>query len=118
MLEVISSVVQRIEAFWLGILPILASVLDRITCLCRRFLWGGNFAKLLHTTYGNVGTKWILNSKTRIVIILLARSKYRQDSNALAQQMKRHENWEVAALRRHLIYPQDLNTTHEVQRSA
>lgn len=33
-LEVIYSVVQGIEAFWLGILPISASVLDRITSLC------------------------------------------------------------------------------------
>ncbi|KAI5667594.1 hypothetical protein M9H77_17447 [Catharanthus roseus] len=37
-LEVISSVVQGIESFWLGVLPISVAMLDRITGMCRRFL--------------------------------------------------------------------------------
>lgn len=49
-LEVIISVVQGIQYFWLGVLPILAAVLDRITCLCRRFLWGGNYARVAWST--------------------------------------------------------------------
>lgn len=32
--------VQGIESFLLGILLISAMVLDRLTCLCRQFLWG------------------------------------------------------------------------------
>ncbi|KAI5683711.1 hypothetical protein M9H77_04939 [Catharanthus roseus] len=43
-LEVICSVIQDIESFWLGILPISMAVLDRLTSLYRRFLWGGNYA--------------------------------------------------------------------------
>ncbi|KAI5653800.1 hypothetical protein M9H77_30987 [Catharanthus roseus] len=34
------------ESFWLGVLPISAAVLDRITSMCRRFLWGGNLARV------------------------------------------------------------------------
>ncbi|KAI5658672.1 hypothetical protein M9H77_27465 [Catharanthus roseus] len=45
-LEVISYMVQGIESFWLGVLPISAAVLDKITPICRRFLWGGNSARV------------------------------------------------------------------------
>ncbi|KAI5676791.1 hypothetical protein M9H77_07741 [Catharanthus roseus] len=45
-LEVISPVVNGIESFWLGVLPISAAVLDRIIAMCRRFLWGGNSARV------------------------------------------------------------------------
>ncbi|KAI5666818.1 hypothetical protein M9H77_16671 [Catharanthus roseus] len=45
-LEVISSVVQGIESFGLGVLPISTTVLDRITGMCRRFLWGSNSAQV------------------------------------------------------------------------
>ncbi|KAI5673258.1 hypothetical protein M9H77_13622 [Catharanthus roseus] len=44
--EVISSIIRGIESFWLGVLPISAVVLDRITGMCRRFLWGSNSAQV------------------------------------------------------------------------
>ncbi|KAI5652779.1 hypothetical protein M9H77_29966 [Catharanthus roseus] len=39
-----------ILCFWLGILPMSAAVIDRIASLCKRFLWGGNFAKVAWNT--------------------------------------------------------------------
>ncbi|KAI5653106.1 hypothetical protein M9H77_30293 [Catharanthus roseus] len=42
----ISSVVQGIESFWLGVLSISAATLDRVTAMCRRFLSGGNSARV------------------------------------------------------------------------
>ncbi|KAI5666400.1 hypothetical protein M9H77_16253 [Catharanthus roseus] len=45
-LEVFISVVQGIESLWLGVLPISAAVLDRITGMCGRFLWGSNSARV------------------------------------------------------------------------
>ena len=38
--ELIRAVLQGVECFWLSILPIPAAVIDRITRLCRAFLWG------------------------------------------------------------------------------
>lgn len=49
-LEVISLVVQEIESFWLGVVSVSATVLDRITSLCRRFLWGRNSARVAWST--------------------------------------------------------------------
>ncbi|KAI5662011.1 hypothetical protein M9H77_21334 [Catharanthus roseus] len=84
-LEVITSVVQGVLGFWLGILLVSGEVLDRITGLCRRFLWGGNSArvawsslclnKLQGTWYGGQGytrisawasggTFWTVNAYT------------------------------------------------------
>lgn len=37
--ELISSVLQGCEGFWLSILPVPALVLTRLTALCRNFLW-------------------------------------------------------------------------------
>ena len=37
----IRSVLQGVECFWLSILPIPVGVRDKITSLCRNFLWGG-----------------------------------------------------------------------------
>lgn len=45
-LEIIKTVIQGIQSFWLGIMPISTAVADRITALCRRFLWGGDNAKV------------------------------------------------------------------------
>ncbi|VFQ94486.1 unnamed protein product, partial [Cuscuta campestris] len=42
-LELIRSVIQGIEGFWFQAFPIHKSVLDRITSLCRTFLWGSKF---------------------------------------------------------------------------
>ncbi|KAK6164050.1 hypothetical protein DH2020_000914 [Rehmannia glutinosa] len=39
-LELIRSVVQGVECFWLSILPIPSTVIDRITNICCLFLWG------------------------------------------------------------------------------
>ena len=39
--ELIRSVLQGVECFWLSILPIPVGVRDKITSLCRNFLWGG-----------------------------------------------------------------------------
>lgn len=36
--EIVKSVVQGIQSFWLGVLPITAAVLDRIIGVCRRFI--------------------------------------------------------------------------------
>ncbi|GFZ09700.1 hypothetical protein Acr_21g0002990 [Actinidia rufa] len=39
--ELIKSVLQGVECFWLSILPIPVGVRDKIVSLCRNFLWGG-----------------------------------------------------------------------------
>ena len=39
--ELIKAVLQGVECFWLSILPIPGGVRDKITSLCRNFLWGG-----------------------------------------------------------------------------
>lgn len=49
-LEVICSVVHGIKNFWLGVLPVSTVVLDRITGLCRRFIWGSNSTKVAWNT--------------------------------------------------------------------
>ncbi|GFY93866.1 hypothetical protein Acr_09g0003120 [Actinidia rufa] len=40
--ELIRSVLQGVECFWLSILPIPVGVRNKTTSLCRNFLWGGN----------------------------------------------------------------------------
>ncbi|VFQ64934.1 unnamed protein product [Cuscuta campestris] len=45
-LELIRSVTQGIEGFWFQAFPIHKSVLDRITSLCRTFLWVSKFCKV------------------------------------------------------------------------
>ncbi|XP_057948369.1 uncharacterized protein LOC131144039 [Malania oleifera] len=40
-LEIIKSIVQGFECFWLAIFPIPLNVLNHIIKLCRAFLWGG-----------------------------------------------------------------------------
>ncbi|VFQ78803.1 unnamed protein product [Cuscuta campestris] len=45
-LELIRSVIQGIEGFWFQAFPIHKSVLDRITSICRTFLWGSKFCKV------------------------------------------------------------------------
>ena len=39
--ELIRSVLQGVECFWLSILPIPVGVRSKIVALCRNFLWGG-----------------------------------------------------------------------------
>ena len=39
--ELIRSILQGVECYWLSILPIPAGVRDKITQLCRNFLWSG-----------------------------------------------------------------------------
>jgi hypothetical protein len=39
-LQLIKSVVQGVESFWLSILPIPSAILGKVTSLCRGFLWG------------------------------------------------------------------------------
>ncbi|VFQ69341.1 unnamed protein product [Cuscuta campestris] len=43
--ELIRTVIQGIEGFWLQAFPIHKIVLNRITTLCRSFLWGSKFFK-------------------------------------------------------------------------
>lgn len=45
-LGVISLVVQGIESFWLGVLPVLAVILDKISSMCRWFLWGSDSVRV------------------------------------------------------------------------
>lgn len=45
-LELISSVIQGIEAFWLHAFPLPSMIIDRINKLCRSFLWAGGRAKV------------------------------------------------------------------------
>ena len=40
-IELIKSVLQGVECYWLSILPIPAEVRAKITQLCRNFLWSG-----------------------------------------------------------------------------
>ena len=37
--ELITSVLQGVECFWLSIFPIPSAIIDRVTRLCRNFLW-------------------------------------------------------------------------------
>ncbi|KAK4348291.1 hypothetical protein RND71_034630 [Anisodus tanguticus] len=40
--ELIKSVLQGVESFWLSILPVPITVSDKIVSLCRKFLWRSN----------------------------------------------------------------------------
>lgn len=42
--------VQGIHCFWLSVLPILLAVLDKVTGLCRRFLWVGHQPRIAWKT--------------------------------------------------------------------
>ncbi|CAH9093039.1 unnamed protein product [Cuscuta europaea] len=44
--ELITSVLHGVQAFWMGIFPIPRAIIDRITSLCRMFLWGNKHAKV------------------------------------------------------------------------
>ncbi|VFQ88803.1 unnamed protein product [Cuscuta campestris] len=44
--ELIRSVIQGIQCFWLQAFPIHKTVLNRITSICRSFLWGSKFSKV------------------------------------------------------------------------
>ncbi|VFQ69372.1 unnamed protein product [Cuscuta campestris] len=44
--KLIRSVIQGIQGFWLQAFPIHKSVLNRITSICRTFLWGNKFYKV------------------------------------------------------------------------
>ncbi|VFR01739.1 unnamed protein product [Cuscuta campestris] len=44
--ELIRAVIQGVESFWLQAFPNQKTVLNRITTLCRDFLWGSKFAKV------------------------------------------------------------------------
>ncbi|VFQ89229.1 unnamed protein product, partial [Cuscuta campestris] len=45
-LELIRAVVQGVQSFWLQAFPVQKYVLDRITSMCRDFLWGSKLAKV------------------------------------------------------------------------
>ncbi|CAH9110833.1 unnamed protein product [Cuscuta europaea] len=45
-LELIRSVIQGVQSFWLQVFPVPQTVLDRIISICRIFLRGGKFAKV------------------------------------------------------------------------
>ncbi|VFQ90806.1 unnamed protein product [Cuscuta campestris] len=45
-LELIRAVVQGVQSFWLQAFPVQKYVLDRITSMCRAFLWGSKLAKV------------------------------------------------------------------------
>ncbi|VFQ66081.1 unnamed protein product [Cuscuta campestris] len=47
--ELIRAVIQGVQSFWLQAFPVQKYVLDRITSLCREFLWGSRFAKVAWT---------------------------------------------------------------------
>ncbi|CAH9087681.1 unnamed protein product [Cuscuta europaea] len=37
---------QGVQAFWLGIFPMPRAIIDKITSLCRLFLWGSKHSKV------------------------------------------------------------------------
>ncbi|CAH9133061.1 unnamed protein product [Cuscuta epithymum] len=45
-LELIRSVIQGVQSFWLQVFPVPQTILDRIVSICRVFLWGGKFSKV------------------------------------------------------------------------
>ncbi|CAH9084953.1 unnamed protein product [Cuscuta europaea] len=45
-LELIRSVIQGVQSFWLQVFPVPQTILDRIVSICRIFLWGGKFTKV------------------------------------------------------------------------
>jgi len=44
-LELIRSVLFGMVQFWLSIFPMLDTVINQITCICRNFLWTRNTAR-------------------------------------------------------------------------
>ena len=46
--ELIKSVLQGVECFWLSILPFPKGVKDKVISLCRNFLWGGKATSYKH----------------------------------------------------------------------
>ncbi|RAL42508.1 hypothetical protein DM860_011126 [Cuscuta australis] len=47
--ELIRSVIQGIQGFWLQVFPVHKLVLNRIITICRTFLWGSKFSKVAWT---------------------------------------------------------------------
>ncbi|CAH9086471.1 unnamed protein product [Cuscuta europaea] len=45
-LELIRSVIQGVQSFWLQVFPVPQTILDRIVSICRIFLWGGKYSKV------------------------------------------------------------------------
>ncbi|CAH9094512.1 unnamed protein product [Cuscuta epithymum] len=45
-LELIRSVVQGVQSFWLQVFPVPRAIVDRIVSICRIFLWGGKYSKV------------------------------------------------------------------------
>ncbi|CAH9071106.1 unnamed protein product [Cuscuta epithymum] len=45
-IELIRSVIQGVQSFWLQIFPVPRTILDRIVSICRIFLWGGKYSKV------------------------------------------------------------------------
>ncbi|XP_038699659.1 uncharacterized protein LOC119996952 [Tripterygium wilfordii] len=44
-LELIRSVLQGIEQFWIGIFPLPHQVINKISSICRNFLWTGDISR-------------------------------------------------------------------------
>ncbi|CAH9115366.1 unnamed protein product [Cuscuta europaea] len=45
-LELIRSVIQGVQSFWLQVFPVPQTILDRIVSIFRIFLWGGKYSKV------------------------------------------------------------------------
>lgn len=47
--ELITAVIQGVEAFWLQVFPMPSTIIDRIIKMCRNFFWAGGRAKVAWT---------------------------------------------------------------------
>lgn len=45
-LELLNSIIQGVESFWIQHFPVPISIIDKIDSLCRRFLWAGSKPKV------------------------------------------------------------------------
>lgn len=45
-LELISSVIQGVESFWIQNVPIPSTIIEQINRICRKFIWAGNKPKV------------------------------------------------------------------------
>ncbi|VFQ67774.1 unnamed protein product [Cuscuta campestris] len=85
-LELVRAVIQGVQSFWLQVFPVQKYILDRITSLCRNFLWGSKLAKVAWVdickpkTEGGLGLKDITSWNNTLLCKLLWNLAAKKDS--------------------------------------
>ncbi|VFQ84375.1 unnamed protein product [Cuscuta campestris] len=111
-LELIRAVVQGVQSFWLQAFPVQNYVLERITSMCRDYLWGSKLAKVAWVdickpkTEGGLGLKgaktwdnallckllWNLAAKKDTLWVKWVHNVYIQGANIWQWQPKRRHS--------------------------